>query len=104
MASGSTAVYTLAGFSESERRTLRLIADYLSERSGQRCFTYRGLRRYWDRRRLYSLEWHTAERAVRRLAEAKWLVRVRRGRRVIFCLGERLELLLGELGWLKNSG
>lgn len=93
------AVAQLAAFTESQRRTIRLIAMYLSSKD-QRCFTYRGLRSYWDRLRMYSLEWHTVERAVRELARTGWLVRVQKGRRVIFCLSEKMENMLRDLGWL----
>lgn len=93
-------VYQLATFSESERRTLRLIAGYLREK-GQRCFTYRGLRGYYNKNRLYmELEWHTAERNIRRLAELGWLERRGSGRSVYFCLTEKLETLYRQLGWL----
>lgn len=101
------ALYVLSAFSESTRKTIRLIAEYLGGR-GQRCFTYRGLRRYWDRKRAYyTLEWHTAERAIRKLAEDGWLKRVEirekkrgGGRKVLFCLTEPLRILLEEMRWL----
>jgi hypothetical protein len=100
------AVYVLSGFSESERKTIKLIADYLHEK-GRKCFTYRGLRAYWDSRRMYDLEWHTVERNIRRLAELGWLSRRRRifakprgGKRVVFCLTSNLEYMLRSLGWL----
>ena len=108
------AVYELAAFSETEKKTLKLIADYLRyrrENSGPdkpppRCFTYRGLRWYWDTKRLHNgLEWHTAERVVRKLAQLGWLSRrilPHRGvKHVVFCLTSNLEYILEKLGWLK---
>ncbi|ALL02085.1 hypothetical protein Pyrde_2042 [Pyrodictium delaneyi] len=102
------AVYELAAFSESERRTLRLIAEYLSNKKGRRdCFVYKYLRMYYERRGWENVvEWHTVERNIRRLAEHGWLVRRvyakhRGGRAVVFCLSEGLEHLLAKLGWLK---
>ena len=61
------------------------IRNYLKD-SGKRCFTYRGLRAWWSRNRLYEgSEWHTVERAVRKLAEQGYLKRLQRGKRVVFC-------------------
>ncbi len=96
----SQALMWIATLSEKQRLTLRLIADFLRENGG-RCFNYRRLRAFWDRRRMWrSLEWHTAERVVRLFAEDGLLERRGRGRRVEFCLSDRLEKMLGELGWL----
>jgi len=105
------AVYELAAFSETERRTLRLIADYLTYRRQEtgeqvQCFTYKGLRWWYNRQRYYKqLEWHTAERVVRRLAELGWLTRRiyphRGAKRVVFCISSNLEQLLQQLGWLR---
>ena len=96
----STALYWLGSMGEKTRLTLKLIADYLKE-NGSECFDYRKLRAFWDRRRMWrSLEWHTAERVVRKLAEGGWLAREWSGRRVRFCLSERLKNMFWELGWL----
>ena len=44
--------------------------EVLSVSEARTGFTYRGLRAYWDRRRLWnSLEWHTVERNIRRFCE-----------------------------------
>ena len=107
------AVYTLSAFSETERKTLRLIAEYLGYRRGEtgkdiRCFTYKGLRWYYNKTRAYRhLEWHTVERNIRRLAENKWLARrifgtPRGGKTALFCLTSNLEYILGKLGWLEG--
>ncbi len=67
---------------------------YLEERGypEKRCFTYRGLRAWWDANGKWrGSEWHTVERAVRKLAEMGYLRRVRRGRTVIFCVEPLLE-------------
>ena len=104
------AVYTLSAFSETERKTLKLLAEYLRYRRGEtgkdiRCFTYKGLRWYYNKTRAYRhLEWHTVERNIRRLAENKWLSRrilPHRGvKHVVFCLTSNLEYILEKLGWL----
>ena len=72
---------------------------YLESRGdGKRCFTYRGLRAWWDANRKWEgSEWHTVERAIRKLAEEGYLRRVRKGRRVIFCIEPGMELLFEEL-------
>ncbi|MCE4628600.1 MAG: hypothetical protein F7C34_05610 [Desulfurococcales archaeon] len=73
------------------------IKQYINE-SKKRCFTYRGLRAWWSRNRKYQgSEWHTVERAVRKLAESGYLRRVRRGRRVVFCPTARLRFEWNEL-------
>lgn len=108
------AVYTLSAFSETERKTLRLLAEYLRYRRENsepdkpmpRCFTYKGLRWYYNKTRAYRhLEWHTVERNIRRLAENKWLARrifgtPRGGKTALFCLTSNLEYVLAKLGWL----
>ena len=71
-------------------RTLLLIYEYLRV-SGKRGFTYRKLRAYWSMKRIYNnhndpaKEWHTVERAVRKLAELGYLERkmLRLGRKKI---------------------
>ena len=61
-------------------RTLLLINEYLQVKR-RRGFTYRGLRAYWDMKGLYrderdpAREWHTVERAIRKLAELGFLER-----------------------------
>lgn len=101
----SRAVYRLAAFSESERKTMRLIAEYMKTR-GSRCFTYRKLRRLYNNIEAWQwLEWHTAERAVRSLAELGLLQRrrcIRNRRCVLFCVTSELQYLLEELGWLQS--
>ena len=73
------------------------IRNYIRD-SGKRCFTYRGLRAWWSRNRLWEgSEWHTVERAVRKLAESGYLRRVRRGRRVVFCPSPLLYNIFEEL-------
>ena len=66
---------------------------YLEEQDyPKKCFTYRGLRAWWQANRKYEgSEWHTVERAIRRLAEEGYLRRIKKGRRVIFCVEPRLE-------------
>ena len=67
---------------------------YLEERGypEKRCFTYRGLRAWWQANRKYEgSEWHTVERSIRRLAELGYLKRVRKGKRVVFCVEPMLE-------------
>ena len=94
------ALLWLRSMGEKKRATVKLIADYLRH-SGSECFTYRGLRRFWDMRRMWRvLEWHTVERVVRELAQYGWLARRWSGRRVEFCVSENLEKMLRELGWL----
>ena len=101
MMNRTEALEFMASLSEKRRLTLKLIAEYLSE-VGRRCFTYRGLRAYWDVRRLWNeLEWHTVERNIRWLAENGLLRRIQRGRSVIFCLEDETASMLATLGWLK---
>ena len=104
----SEAYAFLESLPTSKRETLRLIAEYLRE-TGRRCFTYRSLRAYWDRRRLWrELEWHTVERNIRWLAEEGLLERDLRyrGRRAytIFCLSRGLREVLEAVGWLRYDG
>lgn len=74
---------------------VKLIDSYLIE-IGQLCFTYRGLRVYWLKRRGYEdFEWHTVERRVRELAEAGYVARVRKGKKVVFCVTEKWSELAG---------
>ncbi|BAA79694.1 hypothetical protein APE_0718 [Aeropyrum pernix ovoid virus 1] len=90
---------TLNSLAPSERRTLILIYRYVyREGRTSRCFTYQGLRSWIH----YALpkherpEWHTVERAIRRLAELEVVRRLRRGRKVIFCPGKHWHQLLVE--------
>ena len=81
----------------SELQAAVFIRLYLRE-SGKRCFTYRGLRGWWSRNRKYEgSEWHTVERAVRRLAEQGYLQRRKKGRRVLFCPTPLLHSIFDEL-------
>ncbi len=70
--------------------TFIVIMRYLESR-GQNCFTYRGLRSWMAYNRdkqLRQYEWHTVERAIRKLAEMEVLKRVNgKGNRVVFCRG-----------------
>ncbi len=109
------AVYELAAFSETEKKTLKLIAEYLRYRRENsepdkpppKCFTYKGLRWYYNKQRWYkTLEWHTVERNIRRFAELGWLSRrifgtPRGGKTALFCLTSNLEYILEKLGWLQ---
>jgi len=66
--------------------TLALIKSYMRN-TGRPAFTYRDLRVYYygsyaDHR----YDWHSIERAVRRLAQEGVLVRLRSGRTVVFGL------------------
>ena len=80
-------------------RVLGMVYRYVEERGGGRCFTYRGLMGWWSRKGLYrSIDWHTVERAVRRLAEVGVLKRVFKGRRkVMFCLTDESDAIYQEL-------
>ena len=70
--------------------TFIAILRYL-ESKGQNCFTYKGLRAWMAYNRdkqLRQYEWHTVERAIRKLAEMEVLRRVNgKGNKVIFCRG-----------------
>lgn len=69
-------------------QTLLLIKRFYDETSKD-CFTYRSLRAFWDKHRMYDLEWHTVERALRKLSELHYLDRrhYKKGRKklVVFC-------------------
>ena len=87
----------LQALTQSELQAAVFIKLYLEE-SGRRCFTYRGLRAWWSRERKYEgSEWHTVERAIRRLAEEGYLKRIRKRRHVIFCLEPSMLQLFEEL-------
>lgn len=88
--------------------TIKLIADYLRSKH-QNCFTYKGLRGFYDKTRSYRrLEWHTVERNIRELAQYGWLVRNEKRRKegrhwvrhVWFCLTDNLRYELEKLGWI----
>ncbi len=89
----------LSSLTPSELQATVFVKLYLESRGdGRKCFTYRGLRAWWDKERKYEgSEWHTVERSIRRLAEMGYLKRLRRGRRVVFCLEPKIELLFEEL-------
>ena len=95
----------LMSLTQSERRTIRIIAEYYAER-GYRCFTYRGLQAHYTRNKHYnSIHWHTVERSIRRLAESNLLHRHYRGRRnVLFCISRRLMEIVEALGWARRRG
>ncbi|RLG59856.1 hypothetical protein DRN86_03575 [Candidatus Geothermarchaeota archaeon] len=64
----------------------RLVQRYVRE-SGKKCFTYRGLRAFWSKNKLYKeSEWHTIERKIRKMCERGLLKRivVKKGF-VVFC-------------------
>ena len=91
------------GLSGSELQAFIFIREYLNELKSQgysgKCFTYRGLRAWWSRNRKYEgSEWHTVERAIRRLAEKGVLRRVNtrgreRKRLVLFCVTPEFEAI-----------
>ncbi|MEB2836087.1 MAG: hypothetical protein GSR80_000103 [Desulfurococcales archaeon] len=90
---------TLDSLPASHYRTLVLVWRYVyREGRASKCFTYQGLRAWMH----YTLpkherpEWHTVERALRKLAELEVLRRIRRGKRVIFCPGRHWHELLDE--------
>ncbi len=89
----------LEELSGSEYRTLVLVYRYVyRDGRASRCFTYQGLRSWIH----YALpkaerpEWHTIERAIRRLAELEIVSRIRKGKKVIFCPGRYWYQLLDE--------
>jgi len=100
---GRVYVYQLAAFSESEKKTLRLISSYIYN-NNTRCFNYRKLRAYWDKKRMWRvIEWHTVERNIRRFAELGWLERQvskKDRRKVMFCASDELLALFRGLKWL----
>ena len=98
MESSIRAVYELAAFSRSERKTLRLIG-YVAARG---CFGYGELMTAWKQHKEVRIKWHTVERTVRKLAEMELLERRWTGKRSVeFCLSPRLEYILRQLGWLQ---
>ena len=103
MALDARAVYQLASFSETERKTLRLIALHVRD-TGERCFDYLAMHRTYKRHLEVRIKWNTLERVLRKLAERGWLSREisgRRRKRATFCLTASLEYLLEQLGWLQ---
>lgn len=94
-----TARYALT--QQSILQTLLLVEDYrrsLRERGyNDGCWTYRGLRYHlYYRYQNKSVEWHTVERTLRKLAEEGLLRRreIRRRKRVLFCATPEYELLV----------
>ena len=77
---------------------LIMLRNYLRE-TGRKCITYRGLRAWIFRKPEYKdIEWHTVERAMRRLAEDGWLERIELGgRKVAFCPKRDLEKAAEEI-------
>lgn len=75
-----TTILQRHGLRPSEYRAIILIHQYLVENM-KKGFTYRGLRAYWARLKLYRSqndplhEWHTFERVIRKLAEKRYLER-----------------------------
>lgn len=97
------AVYELSAFSESERRTLKLIALHVRD-TGKTCFDYLAMHRTYKRHLEVRIKWNTLERVLRKLAELGWLSREISGRRrksATFCLTPQLEYILRQLGWLQ---
>lgn len=93
------------------RTTFILIIKYTDRPDRRtRCFTYKGLRNYlsYNREARGKFEWHTIERGVRKLAEEGYLKRVRKGKIVIFCPGDKFNSLLWDykkiLGGVKEEG
>jgi len=80
----------LTALPPSLQKTFILVHLYLEKKS-RTCFSYRGLRSWLHynhvvKARLWQ-EWHTTERAIRKLVELEVLRRLRKGRKVIFCKG-----------------
>ncbi len=71
---------------------LILIRNYLRD-TGRKCVSYRGLRTWIYRSTMYrDLEWHTVERALRRLAEDGYLQRIQlKGNKTIYCPKQDIE-------------
>jgi len=81
---------TLDSLPPSLYRTLVLVYRYVyRDGRSSRCFTYQGLRSWihYVLPKAERPEWHTVERAVRKLAELKVIKRIKRGRKVVFCPG-----------------
>ena len=69
-------------------RTFLVLVKYLDERMSD-CFTYGGLRRYFEANDLWRyIDYHTLERGVRRLAQLGLLRRVKLKRKMLFCVTE----------------
>ena len=93
-------------------RTVILVNEYLqvSRRKG---FTYRGLRAYWSKKGFFrdskdpAREWHTVERAIRKLAELGFLERYHprdNKRQVIFYPTKRFWNVVKEREGLLDDG
>jgi len=68
--------------------TMAVIKSYMAQ-TGRSVFTYRDLRIHYYRNFAdHSFDWHSVERAVRRLAQEGKLVRLRAGRTVLFGLSD----------------
>ncbi len=78
---------------------LVMLKRYLEE-TGRRCVSYVGLRKWiYGSGKYADLEWHTVERALRKLAEHGYLERVElSGRRVVFCMTGKAYAVLARLG------
>ncbi len=97
----------------SEYRAIIIINQYLVENM-KKGFTYRGLRAYWARLKLYRSqndplrEWHTFERVIRKLAEKGFLERriYKRSRRqfVVFYPTVLFDELIEERRGLLDDG
>jgi len=102
-----TARYALT--QQSLLQTLLLVEDYrryLRENGwNDGCWTYRGLRYHlYYRYQNKSVEWHTVERTLRKLAEEGLLRRreIRRKKRVLFCTTPDYELLVSQVQELRQ--
>lgn len=64
--------------------TMALIKNYM-DLSGRSAFTYRDLRIHYYRNYAdHTYDWHSIERAIRRLAQEGKLTRIRAGKKVYF--------------------
>ncbi len=93
-------------------QTLIVINDYLnSGEQPRRCFTYRGIRAYWTRNKLWdTIEYHTLTRNIRKLVELGYLKRIyikhmrARGSRTIYCPTQRFYDVIKEREKVVGSG
>ena len=72
------------------------IIDFVKE-NRKFCFTYKQFMKFYFRkvreRRYPYIFWHTIERTIRRLAEERLLVRLDKGKFVVFCVTDSLLVL-----------
>jgi len=90
---------------------LIMIENYIRERNAKQpekynseCFTYRGLRLWLTYNKMYrDLEWHTVERAIRRLASDGYLWRIDGKSYVLFCMNDRSKEIIENYRKQMNS-